>query len=109
MTVRQAAVVPELDGTSGISQSSSDPSNRAPDKDQLLRVLHLRRADGRWLKSTDANVAAWEGTTHGLVLSVLRWPLIRHAADAIYALWARWRYRRLYGKQFKESFHAPDE
>lgn len=99
----------ELDDTSGISQSTLDPSNPAPDKDQLLRVLHLRRADGSWLKSADANVAAWEGTTHGRVLGVIRWPLVRHVADAIYALWARWRYRRLYGKQFKESVHAPDK
>lgn len=78
-----------------------------PDKDQLLRVLHLRRADGVWLQSADANVAAWEGTRHGRILSVLRWPVIRHVVDVVYTLWARWRYRRLYGEQFDESKHAP--
>jgi predicted DCC family thiol-disulfide oxidoreductase YuxK len=75
----------------------------APPKDQLLRVLHLRRADGSWLTSADANVAAWEGTLHGRLLSVLRWPLLRHLADRVYALWARWRYRRLYGSQYKDD------
>lgn len=74
-----------------------------PTKDQLLRVLHLRRADGSWLTSADANVVAWEGTLHGKLLSVLRWPLLRHLADGVYALWARWRYRRLYGREFKDD------
>jgi predicted DCC family thiol-disulfide oxidoreductase YuxK len=74
-----------------------------PTKDQLLRVLHLRRADGSWLTSADANVVAWEGTLHGKLLSVLRWPLLRHLADGVYALWALWRYRRLYGRQFKDD------
>jgi predicted DCC family thiol-disulfide oxidoreductase YuxK len=79
-----------------------------PSKDQLLRVLHLRRADGSWLTSADANVAAWEGTRQGRILTALRWPIIRPVADLVYALWARWRYRRLYGKQFAESSHAPE-
>ncbi|MFT4768561.1 MAG: putative DCC family thiol-disulfide oxidoreductase YuxK [Glaciecola sp.] len=90
------------------SSDIADAANPEPGKDQLLRVLHLRRADGSWLKSADANVAAWEGTTHGRVLRILRWPLIRHFADAVYALWATWRYKRLYGKQFTEKLHAPD-
>ncbi|WOJ94581.1 DUF393 domain-containing protein [Congregibacter variabilis] len=97
----------ELDETGDVTPDSVVPSNQSPNKDQLLRVLHLRRADGSWLTSADANVAAWEGTTHGRILSALRWPVVRHIADAIYAIWARWRYRRLYGKQFQESFHAP--
>jgi predicted DCC family thiol-disulfide oxidoreductase YuxK len=69
-----------------------------PDHETLLRTLHLRRADGSWLTGADANVAAWEGTGHGKWLGILRWPLLRHFVDLGYALWARWRYRRLYGE-----------
>jgi predicted DCC family thiol-disulfide oxidoreductase YuxK len=68
-----------------------------PTHDELLRTLHLRRADGEWLKGADANVAAWEGTRRGRILRALRWPLLRPVVDRVYALWARWRYRRLYG------------
>jgi len=70
----------------------------SPSPDELLRTLHLRRADGRWLRGADANVAAWEGTRRGRLLRVLRWPVLRHAVDLVYALWAHWRYRRLYGR-----------
>jgi predicted DCC family thiol-disulfide oxidoreductase YuxK len=69
-----------------------------PAADALLRTLHLRRGDGQWLRGADANAAAWEGTLRGRLLRVLRWPLLRLPVDAAYAGWARWRYRRLYGR-----------
>ncbi|MFK8041374.1 thiol-disulfide oxidoreductase DCC family protein [Congregibacter sp.] len=97
------------DLTEGTSLLTPGETEAAPNKDQLLRVLHLRRADGVWLTSADANVAAWEGTRHGRILSALRWPIIRHAVDLVYTLWARWRYRRLYGNQFDERTHAPQQ
>ncbi|WOJ98640.1 DUF393 domain-containing protein [Congregibacter brevis] len=99
-----------IEGTSSLSDGlPASVSASAPSKDQLLRVLHLRRADGVWLTSADANVAAWEGTKHGRILSALRWPILRHAVDLVYTLWARWRYRRLYGNQFDEARHAPQQ
>jgi predicted DCC family thiol-disulfide oxidoreductase YuxK len=70
-----------------------------PDRETLLRTLHLRRADGSWLRGADANVAAWDGTAQGRWLSLLRLPLLRHAVDVVYSLWAQWRYRRLYGSE----------
>ena len=69
----------------------------APDRDTLLRTLHLRTADGRWLTGADANVAAWRHTRYGWLWSWLRWPLLRRLVDPIYDRWAAWRYRRLYG------------
>ena len=78
--------------------SAAAGAARAPSRDALLRTLHLRRGDGQWLRGADANVAAWSGTFRGRLLRVLRWPLLRHGVDAVYALWAAWRYRRLYGK-----------
>jgi predicted DCC family thiol-disulfide oxidoreductase YuxK len=86
------------DARCGEGVAAAAPDGAAPDRDSLLRTLHLQRADGRWLRGADANVAAWDGTGRGRVLRVLRWPLLRHVVDLAYALWARWRYRRLYGK-----------
>ncbi|GEM_PF-130585 len=67
--------------------------------DTLLRTLHLKRADGHWLKGADANVAAWEGTQQQRWLRVLRWPIIRSLVDLGYKLWAGWRYERLYSEK----------
>ncbi|MEM1403483.1 MAG: DUF393 domain-containing protein [Pseudomonadota bacterium] len=66
-------------------------------RNDLLKSLHLQRADGRWLRGADANVAAWEGTARWQVLRVLRWPLIRWCVDRVYAIWANVRFRRMYG------------
>ena len=77
-----------------------------PDRDTLLRQLHLRTADNRLLTGLDANVAVWQHTRYGFLLKWLRWPIIRQLADALYDRWAVWRYRRLYGEQFREHDNA---
>ncbi len=69
-----------------------------PERDTLLGTLHLRRDQGVFLTGMDANVAAWQHTRYGWLWRPLRWPLIRTVADACYRHWARWRYRRLYGR-----------
>lgn len=71
-------------------------SDALPDRDTLLRTLHLRTADGRLLTGIDANVAAWQHTRLGPLWAWLRWPLIKPCADFCYNLWAERRYRRLY-------------
>ncbi len=87
-----------LDGASDdpLSASAAAEAAAMPDRETLLRTLHLRRGSGEWLRGADANVAAWDGTRHGKLLRVLRWPVLRHAVDLVYVLWARWRYNRLY-------------
>jgi predicted DCC family thiol-disulfide oxidoreductase YuxK len=77
--------------------ADSDAPGDAPDKDTLLRTLHLRTADGDWLTGADANVAAWQHTRHGWAWRWLRWPILRTLVDLAYRPWAEWRYRRLYG------------
>jgi predicted DCC family thiol-disulfide oxidoreductase YuxK len=69
-----------------------------PERETLLGTLHLRRDEGGFLTGMDANVAAWQHTRYGWLWRPLRWPLIRTVADACYRPWARWRYRRLYGR-----------
>ena len=69
-----------------------------PDKDTLLRTLHLRLPDGQLLTGVDANVTAWGYTDRGKWLHWLRWPLVRPLADLCYGYWAAWRYRRLYSR-----------
>ena len=73
-----------------------DPS--LPDRDTLLRNLHLRYADGRLVTGVEANIAAWRCTPYGRWLSWLRWPLLRPVVDSTYQRWARWRYDRLYSQ-----------
>lgn len=92
--------------TSADGPLANGPDMGDPSKDQLLRVLHLRRADGLWLSGADANVAAWEGTSQERLFKVLRWPILRPTVDLVYHWWAKWRYRRLYGKQYKETPYA---
>ncbi|XOV86408.1 MAG: thiol-disulfide oxidoreductase DCC family protein [Pseudomonadota bacterium] len=73
------------------------------DREALLGVLHLRTADGEWLRGIDASVQAWAATRIGWLWRVLRWPLIRVVADAAYRKWAEIRYRRLYGRECPAS------
>ncbi len=68
-----------------------------PSRDTLLRELHFRDANGRFLVGLDANVAAWQYTRYGWLWRVLQWPVIRPLAERAYNAWATQRYRRLYG------------
>jgi len=71
------------------------PGAPTPDKDTLLRVLHLER-NGQFLTGIDANIAAWEHTQYGHLWRWMRWPLIRPLVEWFYARWALWRYNKLY-------------
>ena len=66
---------------------------------RLLRqsTLHLQTGAGQWLTGVDAAVRAWSHTPLGWLFSALRWPLVGKLADVCYDIWARRRYRRLYG------------
>ncbi len=74
--------------------SSLEPNPARPDQRSLLAVLHLERADGRWLTGVDANVAAWQHTAYGWLWRPLRWPVLRQVADWAYRVWLAWRQRR---------------
>lgn len=69
-----------------------------PSREELLQVLHIRRADGSLVTALDANVAAWQHTRYGVLWRWLRWPLIRSLVEPLYGAWARRRYRNLYGE-----------
>ena len=75
---------------------SLEPDPDLPDRDTLLRTLHLRLPNGQLLTGADANVAAWQYTRQGAWFRWMRWPLIRKVVDHCYDRWARWRYERLY-------------
>lgn len=77
-----------------------------PDRDTLLRQLHLQTADGTLLTGVEANVAAWRHTRWSFLFAWMEWPLIRLMSSAVYARWASWRYRRLYGEQYQEPQDA---
>ena len=71
----------ERGGQRPMAADAGPRSAQSPTADELLRTLHLQRADGAWLTGADANVAAWEGTRRGRLLRVLRWPLLRPFVD----------------------------
>ena len=68
-----------------------------PDKDQLLRTLHLRTENGEFVSGIEANVAAWQYTQRGKWFRWMLWPPVRVVSMRVYEHWAQWRYRRLYG------------
>ena len=72
---------------------------QAGEPSRLLRLttLHLHTAEGHWLTGVDATLRAWSHTPFGFLFRILRWPLIGRVADWCYSIWARRRYRRLYG------------
>ena len=59
---------------------------------ELLRILHMRTADGTWLTGLDANISAWKHTQFGFLFSPLRWPLIKPITNSIYHYWAYKRF-----------------
>ncbi|HTF83645.1 MAG TPA: DCC1-like thiol-disulfide oxidoreductase family protein [Cellvibrio sp.] len=69
----------------------------ADERERLLRRLHLKQADGRWLMDMDASVAAWSYTPFGFLLRPLRWRLFARLVDHFYERWADKRYCRVYG------------
>jgi predicted DCC family thiol-disulfide oxidoreductase YuxK len=70
-----------------------------PAREDLLHTLHLRCADGTWVRGADANVRAWQHTRIGFLWALLRLPGIRALVDRAYAYWADRRYEKLYGPE----------
>lgn len=58
-----------------------------PDKETLLKKLHVRTREGDWLIGIDANIRAWHHTPYAAWWRVLGWPVIRIFSSAAYALW----------------------
>ena len=73
-----------------------DIDDSMPSQLDMLKVLHLRTAEGEWIKGVPATVQAWSHTRWGWVFKPLLWPLVNHAAAYAYNIWAEKRYRRLY-------------
>lgn len=69
----------------------------AEERESMLRQLHLRLPDGRWMIGADASVEAWRYTRIGWLIKPLRWPLIGSIVDRVYRRWALSRFQRLYG------------
>ena len=85
-------------------QASPDmPPIDSPDKQSLLKVLHLRKADGQWLKGFDANVAVWRKTNFGALFLIFRLPVLKQLAAALYEKWAAMRYTKLYGSRKEDG------
>ena len=62
----------------------------------MLKVLHLRTAEGVWIRGVAATLQAWSHTNWGWIFKPLLLPLINYVAGYAYNIWAEKRYRRLY-------------
>lgn len=68
-----------------------------PEKELLLRRLHLMTWTGEWVTGLHANVRAWSHTPVGFMFKPLLWPGIFQVARKVYERWADRRYDRKYG------------
>lgn len=100
----------EMDRLSSLSNAGLElvdvhtaPSETLPaSRDDLLKVLHLRRQNGEVLTGVEANVQAWQHTRWGILFRWMRWPVIASIADFVYNKWAHRRYQRLYSGTSRE-------
>lgn len=83
-------------GLSFVDVHKCEIDKNLPPKLDMLKVLHLRTAQGGWMKGVSATVQAWSHTNWGWIFKPLLWPLINHIAEYVYEKWAEKRYRRLY-------------
>ncbi len=83
------------------------PEYSEKDKPTLLRDLHIKQGDNRWLVGLDANIYMWQSMKPGthkpawlfaLLARVLKFPVIHWCAQRSYRLWADRRYKTLYEK-----------
>lgn len=65
-------------------------------REKMLKMLHLKDADGNWHIGADATVMAWSFTRYGWLFKPLRWPVIGSIVDVAYNVWAQRRYYKLY-------------
>ena len=62
------------------------------DRHKANRILHGRYDDGKLIYGLDVTVQAWRLVDSHRWLVILRWPIIGLFADAVYWLFARYRY-----------------
>ena len=62
------------------------------DRTYANRILHGQLETGEILLGLDVTYRAWSMVGKHKWLALLRWPVIRHLADGVYLLFARYRY-----------------
>ncbi len=89
--------------TLGFRDIHSSCDETLPDRESLLRSLHLQRGDGAMVTGLAANVAVWQHTRFGILWRIMMLPGIRTVAERFYEHWAARRYSRLYGCSLANS------
>lgn len=79
-----------------VHQQPDSPDVQHPDREQMLRRLHLRQADGTWKIGLPATVQAWSHTRLGWLMQPLLWPGVYQLVDWLYRRWADRRFERKY-------------
>ncbi|WP_086929303.1 thiol-disulfide oxidoreductase DCC family protein [Agarilytica rhodophyticola] len=82
-----------------MDSDASLPSTSFPSKSALMENLHLKTAEGKWIKGIDANIRAWRNTPFEKFWLLLRLPIIYQCASWFYTRWASWRLKNQQKRQ----------
>ena len=58
----------------------------------LDAILHVKDANGKWIKGLDANYLMWQTVGRGKWFSPLKWKWLRPISSPIYACFAKYRH-----------------
>ncbi len=76
-----------------IAAGDFDPAAYGKTMDDLMAEIHGRDAEGRWLIGVEVFRQLYGAVGFGLLVSVTRWPGIRHGLDLGYKFFAKQRLR----------------
>ena len=100
MCSREASWLRRLDQGRGrlvlhdIVAPTFDPSAFGIDLHDAMRTIHGRYPDGRIVTGLEVFRAAYDAVGYGWLWAPTGWPVIKPIADALYRVFARYRYRR---------------
>ncbi len=76
-----------------IAAAGFDPAIYGTSQGRLMAEIHGRDARGNWIVGVEVFRKLYAAVGFGPLVAVTRWPLIRHALDAAYRLFAPYRLR----------------
>jgi len=77
-----------------LAEPGFDPSPYGKTLDELMREIHARIPDGQLVIGVEVFRRAYAAVGLGWLVAPTRWPLLEPLSDAVYAFFARWRYKR---------------
>ena len=100
MCSRESRLLARLDGGRGRLRITDVGSREFLDSgigltyDEAMRSIHGRLPDGRIVHGAEVFRRAYDAVGLGWAWAPTGWPVIRPVVDALYTMFARWRYQR---------------